>query len=649
MKHLKLLFIFFLFSFGITYAQKRESGNLVLENIPMPVQAIQARMAQYHNVRAASLADWDVTGKSILISTRFGDANQIHKVSFPGGDRQQITFEKEPVSNAFVCPNPSNQGFIFLRDVGGNENYQLYYFDLASSQKHLLTDGKSRHGSLTWNHKGDKYLYTNNQRSTGDLDIYEAQLNDPSKTRMIFQGKGGGWQIGDWSADEQQILVQEYISINESRLYLLNTKGTMEAFNPSKKQIAYSHAQFSKDGKGFFFLSDEDSEFMQLRFYEFSTKKITNLTQKINWDVDNFELSQSGKWIAFTTNEGGYSKLYILDTQNNYYQSIGNIPNGVIGSMRFNPDNERLALTINSATIPSDVFVVNIQSGKLDRWTFSETGGLNVSGFTEPTLIEYPTFDKVNGKSRMIPAFLFTPKNVSGKVPVILSIHGGPEGQSLPTFNSLIQFWANEMKIAVLVPNVRGSSGYGKTYLKLDNGVLRENSVKDIGALLDWIEKQPNLDAQRVSVYGGSYGGYMSLACMTHFNARLRCGIDLFGISNFVTFLKNTSPYRQDLRRAEYGDERDPKMNLHLEQISPLTNIKNITKPMLVFQGKNDPRVPISESEQMVNALKNNSNSVWYIMAKDEGHGITKKANRDQVNVAIAQFLEKFLIGELPK
>ncbi|MDJ1504493.1 prolyl oligopeptidase family serine peptidase [Xanthocytophaga agilis] len=649
MKHLNLLFIFFLFSTGFTYAQKRESGNLLLENIPMPVQEIQERLEQYQNVRAASLADWDAIGKSILISTRFGDANQIHKVSFPGGDRQQITFEKEPVSNASVCPDPSNQGFIFLRDVGGNENYQLYYFDLASSQKRLLTDGKSRHGNLTWNHKGDKYLYTSNHRNAGDLDIYEAQLNDPSKNRMIFQGKGGGWQISDWSADEQQLLVQEYISINESRLYLLNTTGTMEEFNPSKKQIAYSNAQFSKDRKGFFFLSDEDNEFMQLRFYDFSTKKITNLTQKINWDVDNLELSKSGKWIAFTTNEGGYSKLYILDTQNNQYQFIESIPNGVIGSMRFNPDNERLALTINSATIPSDVFVVNIRSGKLDRWTFSETGGLKVSDFTEPTLIEYPTFDKVNGKSRMIPAFLFTPKNISGKAPIVISIHGGPESQSLPTFNSLIQFWVNEMKIAVLVPNVRGSSGYGKTYLKLDNGILRENSVKDIGSLLDWVEKQPNLDAQRVSVYGGSYGGYMSLACMTHFNARLRCGIDLFGISNFVTFLKNTSPYRQDLRRAEYGDERDPKMNLHLEQISPLTNIKNITKPMLIFQGKNDPRVPISESEQMVNALKNNSNSVWYIMAKDEGHGITKKANRDQVNVAIAQFLEKFLIEELPK
>jgi dipeptidyl aminopeptidase/acylaminoacyl peptidase len=338
-----------------------------------------------------------------------------------------------------------------------------------------------------------------------------------------------------------------------------------------------------------------------------------------------------------------------MDVPSRQYRPIPNLPDGIIGGLRFNRDNRRIAISVFASQVPGDVFVLDIQTNAVERWTFGETGGLNAASFVEATLVQFPTFDKVNGKPRLIPAFLYLPKNATGKVPVLIDIHGGPEGQSQPGFGAQTQFWAGELKVAVLRPNVRGSTGYGKTYAKLDNGVLRENSVKDIGALLDWIAKQPNLDAGRVAVFGGSYGGYMSLACMTHFNDRLRCGVDLFGISNFVTFLKNTSAYRQDLRRVEYGDERDPKMAEHLAKISPLTNIGRITKPMFVFQGRNDPRVPLSESQQMVEALKANGNTVWYVEAKDEGHGIAKKANRDAVNAAIAQFLEKNLIGEQPK
>ncbi len=641
-----ILFIALLWS-GLNYAQKRESGNLVLENIPEASAQMLERLDQYQNVRSAAFADWDAKGEGILISTRFGDVAQIHAVQRPGGYRQQLTFEREPIGGATVCPDASKQGFIFSRDAGGNENFQLYYFDRQTGRKQLLTDGKSRHGNRVWNDSGDKFAYTSNQRSPGDLDIYVASLQNPADAKMVFQGKGGGWGFSDWSADETKMLVAEYISVNESKMYVLETaSGKLNQINPSAKQIAYGGGVFSKNGKGVFLVSDEDTEFQQLRFYDFTTKKTTSLTPKINWDVENFELTEDGKLLVFSTNEGGYSKLYAVDTDRMTYTPITGLPSGVIGNFGFDPSGSRLAMTVNTPTIPGDVFVLTLKSNAVERWTFSETGGLNAANFTEPTLIEYPTFDKANGKPRLIPAFLYTPKNAPGKLPVVVSIHGGPEGQSLPTFSSQIQFWANEMNIAVLVPNVRGSTGYGKTYVKLDNGFLRENSVKDIGALLDWVQKQPNLDAGRVAVFGGSYGGYMSLASMTNYNARFKCGIDLFGISNFVTFLKNTSAYRQDLRRVEYGDERDPKMNAHQLKISPMTNIKNITKPMLVYQGKNDPRVPLSESEQMVDALKQNNVPVWYIMAKDEGHGISKKANRDQVNAAVAEFLGKYLIGE---
>ena len=274
------------------------------------------------------------------------------------------------------------------------------------------------------------------------------------------------------------------------------------------------------------------------------------------------------------------------------------MPTGVIGSIGFAPDGRKLAMTLNSARSPSDTYVLELgrqplAAGELTRWTYSEVGGLDTDRFVAPKLVSYPTFDTVNGAPRQIPAFVYKPAG-DGPFPVIISIHGGPEGQARATFSSTYQMWLAKLGAAVVVPNVRGSAGYGKTYVGLDNGFRREDSVRDIGALLDWIATQPDLDASRVAVYGGSYGGYMVLASSVHYSDRLRAAIDVVGISSFVTFLENTQDYRRDLRRAEYGDERDPEMRAHLQKISPLNNVDSISVPMFVVQGHNDPRVPVT-------------------------------------------------------
>ena len=307
-------------------------------------------------------------------------------------------------------------------------------------------------------------------------------------------------------------------------------------------------------------------------------------------------------------------------------------------------------MTINTARSPSDTFVLDLgrgplDHGKLERWTFSEVGGLDTSTFREPELIEFPTFDQVDGRQRMIPAWLYKPAG-PGPHPVVVSIHGGPEGQARPFFSSTYQLWLEKLGVAVLVPNVRGSAGYGKTYVKLDNSFKREDSVKDIGALLDWIETQPDLDQDRVAVFGGSYGGYMVLASAVHFSDRLRAAVDIVGISSFVTFLENTQDYRRDLRRVEYGDERDPEMRAHLEKISPVNNVEHIKIPMFVVQGENDPRVPVTESIQMVEALREQGQPVWYMNALNEGHGYRKKENRDIYEQATVLFLRTHLLGE---
>ena len=320
------------------------------------------------------------------------------------------------------------------------------------------------------------------------------------------------------------------------------------------------------------------------------------------------------------------------------------MPVGQIYNLAFSPDGSSLGMVINTSKSPSDVYVLSFADRNLVRWTYSEVGGLRSDTFVEPELVRYETFDRVDGRPRTIPAFYYRPKG-TGPFPVLVSIHGGPEGQRSPSFSPLTQYYVNELGIAVIDPNVRGSSGYGKSYLLLDNGFKREDSVKDIGALLDWIDERPELDGERIAVIGGSYGGYMVLSSMTHYNDRIRAAIEIVGISNFVTFLENTKDYRRDLRRAEYGDERDPDMREFLNRISPATNAVRITKPLFVAQGLNDPRVPASESEQMVEAIRENGGNVWYLLAKDEGHGFRKKVNRDYYNFAVVMFLEQHLLG----
>lgn len=640
-----LLSILFL-SFTQTFSQveRKEVGNLVMENIPEIPQQLKDRIFQYQNTRSASFQDWLHNDAGILISTRFGETAQFHKVKMPGGSREQITFFTEPVGGATICPDKSKNIFLFTKDVGGGEFYQIFSFDVDNASYKMLTDGKSSNGGVNWNNKGDKFSYFSTKRNGTDWDIYIADINNPENAEMVLS-EGGTWYTVDWAPDDKSLILGKYVSANESYFYTLDlTSKELTQVNPSSEKIAYGGAAYSKDDKGIYFTSDENSEFQRLRYYDLQSKKFTVLTSDINWDVESITLSEQGDKLAFTVNEDGMAKLYMLDTKTMKYSAVPGIPVGQVYGLSFHPDGKKLAMVLNTPQSSGDVFVMDLSNNSLERWTYSEVGGLNTSKFSIPELIHFPTFDQVDGKPRMIPAFITKPKG-NGPFPVVIDIHGGPEGQAQPYFNPINQYYANEMGIAVIEPNVRGSSGYGKSYLQLDNGFKREESVQDIGKLLDWIATQPELDAKRVAVTGGSYGGYMVLASMTHFNDRLKCAVDIVGISNFVTFLTNTQDYRRDLRRVEYGDERDPKMNEFLQKISPTTNAHKITKPLFVVQGLNDPRVPYTEAEQIVDIVRKNSGEVWYLLAKDEGHGFRKKTNRDFYIWSEVLFLEKYLVA----
>ena len=623
--------------------ERKEQGSLVIENIPEIPQQLKDRIFQYQSTRSASFQDWLHNDEGILISTRFGETSQFHKVNMPGGSREQITFFNEPVGGATICPDENQNVFLFTKDVGGGEFYQIFSFYLNDGNFKMLTDGKSRNGGVSWNNKGDKFSFYSTKRNGTDWDVYIGDFSDPENPQMVLN-EGGAWVAADWSPDDKSLLVVKYVSANESYYYILDlNSNSLTQINPSDEKIAYGGALFSKNGKGIFFSSDEQSEFQRLRYYDLQTKEITVLTEDINWDVQSMTLSEQGDKLAFSVNEDGMTTLYLLDTKSMKYEKVPGLPVGQVYGLSFHPEGGKLAIVLNTPQYPGDVYVLNLSDFSLERWTYSETGGLNTSEFVIPELIHYPTFDGVDGNPRMIPAFIYKPKS-KGPHPVLIDIHGGPESQSKPYFNPINQYYVNEMGIAIIEPNVRGSEGYGKSYLQLDNGYNRENSVKDIGALLDWIEQQPDLDPERVGVTGGSYGGYMVLSTMFNYNDRIKCGVDIVGISNFVTFLNNTQDYRRDLRRAEYGDERDPDMNEFLNSISPTTNAHKITKPLFVVQGYNDPRVPYTEAEQIVEAVRKNDVNVWYLIAMDEGHGFRKKTNRDFYIWSEVLFYENFLL-----
>lgn len=622
---------------------RREMGQLVMEGIPEIPAPVAERTLQYQSTRSAGLMDWAPHGEGMFIGTRFGETLQIHYVARPGGARRQLTFFREPVGEVAVCPDAAANTLIYARDVGGGEFFQLFLFDLKNASSTLITDGRSRNGGVVWTRDGSAFAYSSTRRTGRDTDVYLASRSAPSQARPIVT-EGGSWRAVEFSPDGTRLLVVRGVSANESYPYILDlAKGTLSPLHRAQEPVAYGAAAWAADGQRVYYTSDEGTEFQHLRVVDTRTWVSRTLTADIPWDVEAVELSPDGRTLAFTVNQDGRSVLYLMDTKSERRRQAKGLPQGLVFRLRFHPKKPWLGFSINGSRTPGDVYSLDLANDTVTRWTESEVGGLDPANFIEPQLIRYPTFDTVGGAPRQIPAFYYRPRG-EGPFPVLVSIHGGPEAQFLPTFNPLFQYYLLELGIAVIAPNVRGSSGYGKTYLTLDNGYRREDAVKDIGALLDWIAAQRELDAARVAVIGGSYGGYMVLASMVHYNERLRCGIDIVGISNFVTFLTNTQDYRRDLRRVEYGDETDPQMRAFLERISPLNNAERITKPLFVVQGLNDPRVPASESEQMVRTVRANGGKVWYLLAKDEGHGFRKHSNRVFFENAVVLFLQEHLL-----
>lgn len=620
-----------------------QPAAIVVDGAPAIPQALAAATAPYLQARHANFLGWNTRDRSMLVKTRFGGTDQVHVVAKPDGDRRQISFENEPILAAAL--SPKGDTLVIQKDKGGDEFYQLYV--LEAGRPRLLTDGKSRNWFGAWSPDGKQVGYASSRRNGADMDLYVVDPKDAKTDRLVAQVSGGGWNIADFSADGAKALVLNRMSINEAMIYELDlASGQMKPLTDPKTKASYVDPKYGRDG-AVWLTSNKGSDFLRLGKLDAKGGFIP-VSKEPRWDVSDYAVSPDGAFVVYAVNEAGVSRVRVMDLATGAVRPVTGLPGGVIPysigpAIDVSPWGE-IGLSMASAKVPGDAFSIDPKTLAVTQWTHSETGGLDPSLNVEPRLVEVASFDgeKVSG-------FLYQPDPAKfpGKRPLIIDIHGGPEGQTRPDFLGGNNYLLNEMGIALFFPNVRGSTGYGARFVNLDNGPFkREDSVKDVGAFLDALEKEPALDAGRFAVNGVSYGGYMCYASATHYSARLKGANCYVAISNFVTFLQNTQAYRRDLRRVEYGDERDPKQREQLTKISPLTSVDKIKIPLLVATGGTDPRVPPTEADQMIKAVRANSGSVWHLLAQNEGHVFRKKENVDYYFWTSVMFWRKTLLGE---
>lgn len=629
--------------------------NLLVQGIPPVPASLVEQVARYTDFRGHNLVEWHPQRRELLVSHRRAGGNtlQLFRVTAPMAEPEPLTDFSEPVRRATWEPL-RGEFLVFARSNGGDEADQLYRLDLDSRNVTLLTDPTRRHGIEQWLNRSSQLLVSSvpldRTAQGGSRDEVSQVLTlidpaQPTRQRRVAELPGTGWAVGGVSRDDRQVALTRYLSATESQVWLLDlASGRRTQVLPapgSKEQGTFFAGPFQPDGQGLWVRSDRAGEFRQLWRYDLRRRTMQPVSAHIPWDVDGLETTRDGRLLVAQVNVDGRGELRLFDARTLKERPAPALPAGSVREIGVHPGSGEIAVAIDGPQGPSAVVSLLPTGDRTEPWTRAQAApGVDPTRFVDQQTVRWKSFD-----GRSISGLLsLPPERFSGRRPVLIDIHGGPAAQARMGFLGRDNHYLEELGIAIIRPNVRGSSGYGRSFLTLDNGMKREDAVKDIGALLDWIAAQPRLDASRVVVRGGSYGGYMSLAVAATYPDRIAGAIDIVGISNFVTFLRSTESYRRDLRRVEYGDERDPAMREFLERISPTTNAAKIVKPLFVVQGKNDPRVPYTEAEQIVARARERGTPVWYLRAENEGHGFQRKENADYLFWATTLFLRETLL-----
>ena len=587
--------------------------NLVYDGVPTRDPAVSARLAPWLESRSAGFVDWLADG-SLLLSTRAGDTSQLQRVRAPLAAREQITSEGEPVDTGTGHPYDSNV-LIFLKDKSGDGNTQLWLRNLGTGSDKLLTDGRSWNGAPVFARDGQRVAFASNARD-GNFDVYLRDTTSDAGPQLLMAGGRDALEVQDWSLDDKRLAVIRRSSSSDSQLLLVDiATGALTRVEPVAGYlggtVSVTQARFSRDGRGLYFLSDRGGEFTALHYLDLYTNELRTLTPNTTWDVQRFALSLDGRYVAYTRNEASVDRLVLYDVTRKADLLLPPLPAGaVIGGIGFDHGSHQLAVAVQNAQTPQDVYVYAIEPAANDaaalpaitltRWTQGEAAPIEAASPVPAQLVEFPTWDRVGNRQRPLPAFVFKPRT-PGPHPVLIRLQGA-DAQYRPGWDAFTQYLVNELGFVVVAPNVRGAAGYGRSFLKLDDGALREDAVRDIGALLVWIGLQPDFDRNRMLVMDDSSGGYLALASLANYGDRLKGGI--------------------------------------AHNILPLNNAASIRRPVLIVQGLSDPRVPASESQLMMARLRGNGSEVWYLGAKNEGHGFRRKANRDEYLATVAAFLK---------
>ncbi|HEX8757671.1 MAG TPA: prolyl oligopeptidase family serine peptidase [Steroidobacteraceae bacterium] len=631
-----------LLSFGLaahaqpfTVPSHRIDGTLVFDGIPPLDAGLAARVRSYEQWRQATFLDWLPDG-SMLVATRFGADTQVHRIASPLGMRQQLTFGDGSVIEA-RAPH-SGKGFVFVRRTDGGHP-QLFYYPGAGAARQL-TQGNYLHGSPVWSHDGKRVAFYGTDRTGVNDDIYVIDIPAGTRPQLAIAGSSGDWRPLDWSQDDRKLLLSNTVSPRKSALYVADVAtGALTPVAVPESRI--TAADFAPDGVGFYLLSDAQSDFEQLLYYNPITHVTRRVSADVPWDVEAFAVSAGGHYVAYVVNDDGQSRLTVLDTLRNLELRPPGLDDGVIESLRFDDAGQKLAFSYESARSPRDVYVYDVALGTVQRWTHSEAGPIDPANLASAQLIHYPTWDRLGLGRRTLSAYVYLPRG-SAPCPVLIALPGGQDlhGQSRPGWNPFLQFVVNDLGYAVITPNVRGSSGYGKEFRALDGGKRRDDAVRDIGALLVWIGLQPGLDPHRVAIMGHGYGGFLALASLAMYGDHLRGGIDVAGISSLVDFVDHAPAGEREQRVTELGNVRDSDMRAFLDRISPLDNVALIHRPVLVVQGADAPGSRAADSQQLVWRLRSHGNQAWFLSASDAGDDFTTPADRQAYLETAAQFLQ---------